>query len=323
MHKRPLGKSSVQISPLMLGTWAIGGARWGGTNEADAIAAIQMSIDQGIDTIDTAPVYGFGLSEELIAKAIRGRREKVIIATKCGLLWAMPEGYNDHTAALNPTMMVPVVNNCTKESIVFECEQSLKRLNIDVIDLYQIHWPDPATPLEESWSAMVKLKEQGKVRAIGVSNFNLEQLKTVHALYPVDSLQSPFSLIHKELQEEILPFCQQQQIAVLAYSPLERGLLTGKVSLERQFKPGDHRQEKEEFSLENRKKILEKLQKIVPIAEKHHATLAQVVLQCTLHRPGITAAIVGARNPSQALENAQALLLELSSQEKELVFQAF
>lgn len=300
MLERQLGKSPVHITPIILGTWAIGGWMWGGTDEKQAIEAIQVSIDHAVTTIDTAPVYGFGISEKIVGKAIRGRRNKVVIATKCGMQW-------DSTSN--------VWKNSKPDRIMLECEESLKRLNIDVIDLYQIHWPDVETPIEESWQAMVQLKKQGKVRAIGVSNYSLEQLQKAHAIHPVDSLQSPYSLIRRDLETQIIPFCQKNQIAVLAYSPMERGLLTGTVTPSRQFPKGDHRQDKKEFSPENRKKILAALEQINPIATKHGATLAQVIVHCTYQMPGITAALVGARNSKQALENAQTLRLCLSEQE--------
>lgn len=321
MEKRQLGRTSLQISPIIFGAWAIGGWMWGGTDEQDSIAAIQTSIDEGANTIDTAAIYGMGLSEELIAKAIKGRREKVVIATKCGMRWDGNEGVEPWMETAPDGKKVVIRKNCKPTSIIHECENSLKRLGVEVIDLYQIHWPDPSTPIEDSWRAMVTLKEQGKVRAIGVSNYTVDQLKKAQAIHPVDSLQPPYSLVRRDIEEDIIPFCIQNQISIIAYSPLERGLLTGKVTLDRKFEKGDHRATHPYFTTENRKVILEALNKIKPVAEKANATLSQVVCNATIYRPGITGAIVGARNPAQAKENAKAASLSLTDQEREFVVQ--
>ncbi len=319
MELRQLGQSSVKITPIIFGAWAIGGWMWGGSNEKDAIAAIQTSLDHGVNAIDTAAIYGMGYSEELVAKAIKGRRHQVVIATKCGMRWDSEEGgdpWPQQDLKGNP---VVIRKNSKPDSIRYECEQSLKRLNTDVIDLYQIHWPDPTTSIEEAWSAMVKLKEQGKVRAIGVSNYSLAQLEEAHAIYPVDSLQPPYSLVRRQIEKDILPFTINHHISVIVYSPLERGLLTGKMTPGYQFPKGDHRELSPTFSSDNRNKVHKALEKIRPIAEKHGATLSQVVINFTFHVPGITAAIVGARNAAQALENAKALQLNLSDLERRLI----
>ncbi len=319
MQCRHLGNSSVNISPIIFGAWAIGGWMWGGSNEDDAIAAIHASIDNGVTTIDTAAIYGMGYSEELVGKAIKGRRDKVVIATKCGFRWDTDEGSDPWPQKDNQGKDVTILKNSKPASIAAECENSLKRLGVDAIDLYQIHSFDSSTPVEESWEAMVQLKKQGKVKAIGVSNYKLPQLTQAHNLYPVDSLQPPFSLLRRGIENDLLPFCQKNNIAVLAYSPLERGLLTGKVGVNRSFAPGDHRANLANYTPENRKRILEALGKIQPIADKHHAALSQIILACTLHYPGITAVIAGARNAQQAAENAKALALALSAEEQEFI----
>ena len=319
MEKRQLGRTNVQVSPIIFGAWAIGGWMWGGTDERESIAAIQASIEQGANTIDTAAIYGMGLSEEIVGKAIKGKRDKVVIATKCGMRWDSKEGSNPWVQTAPDGKQVVIRTNTKPESITYECEQSLKRLGVDVIDLYQIHWPDPGTPLEESWKAMVKLKEQGKVRAIGVSNYNIEQLRRTQAIHPVDSLQPPYSLIRRDIEADLLPFCRENQISVLAYSPLERGLLTGKVTMDRRFKKDDHRATHPFFAPENRKVVLEALEKIKPIAEKVKGTLSQVICNCTIDIPGITSAIVGARNPAQAIENAKSADLSLTDKEREFI----
>lgn len=319
MEKRQLGKSQVQVTPVIFGAWAIGGWMWGGTDENEAIAAIQASLESGVTTIDTAAIYGMGFSEELVAKAIQGKRDNVVIATKCGMRWDSNEGSDPWLQADPQGNRVIIRKNAKPESIVHECEQSLKRLGTDRIDLYQIHWPDSATPIAESWNAMVSLKKQGKVRAIGVSNYNLEQLKAAHSIHPVDSLQPAYSLIRRDIEEDIVPFCIENQIAIIVYSPMERGLLTGKVTMDRRFPKGDHREGLPFFAPENRRKVLAALEEIRPIAEKHHASISQVIIQCTFHQPGITAAIVGARNAQQAKENARSADLLLSNEERSSV----
>jgi aryl-alcohol dehydrogenase-like predicted oxidoreductase len=323
MHKRPLGISPVTITPLVLGTWAIGGWMWGGTEEKDAIAAIRASIEHGITTIDTAAIYGMGLSEELVGKAIKGCRDKVVLATKCGMRWDSEKGIEPWPSQDPRGNDVVIRKNLHPSSIAYECEQSLKRLQVDVIDLYQIHWPDLSTPIEESWGAMVRLLEEGKVRAIGVSNYTLQQLSQAHALYPVHSIQSPYSLIRRGIEDDIVPFCQNNQIAILGYSTLERGLLTGKISLRHQFAKNDHRAQSPTFALTNRKRAKRALDAIRPIAERHGATLAQVILHSTYHMPGITGVLAGARNAHQAIENAKALELRLSQNERIHVVAAF
>jgi aryl-alcohol dehydrogenase-like predicted oxidoreductase len=322
MQLRPLGKSKVNVSPVILGTWAIGGWMWGGSDEKKAIEAIHASIDEGITTIDTAPVYGMGMSEELVGKAIKGKREKVTIATKCGMRWDSEEGSDPWPNQDQKGNPIIIRKNLRPASIIHECEQSLKRLKTDVIDLYQVHWPDDSTPIEDSWSTMVKLKKQGKVRAIGVSNYSLEQLKIAHAMHPVDSIQPPYSLIRRGIEKDIIPFCQAKKIGVIVYSPLERGLLTGKYKSNQDFHKGDHRIQKETFSPPFLLQILMALSVIHPIVVKHKTTLSQVIINCTINRPGITAALVGARDAMQAIENARAATLNLSEQEREFVANA-
>ncbi len=295
---------------MILGTWAIGGWMWGGTDEKHSIEAIRTSIECGIRAIDTAPAYGNGLSEQIVGKAIQGyARDQLLIATKCGLIW------NPHDPSIR--------KNLKPQSILNECDQSLKRLKIDHIDLYQIHWNDPHTPIEESWGAMVKLLEVGKVKAIGVCNFSAAELAIAHSLFPIHTLQSPYSLMRRSIETDILPFCQNNQIALLAYSPLERGLLTGKIDLKTHFPVADHREQSATFSLPNRKLALKALSRLKPIAEKHRATLAQLILHCTYHMPGITAVLVGARTAAQAKENAGALSLRLTGAERFAIVDAF
>jgi aryl-alcohol dehydrogenase-like predicted oxidoreductase len=234
MQMRQLGTSDVRVSPIIFGAWAIGGWMWGGQGEGEAIDAIRASIDAGVTTIDTAAIYGMGHSEELVAKALKGQpREHLQIATKCGMRWDSPalgdQGSDPWPNKDNTGKDVVVRKNSRPESIAYECEQSLKRLGTDYIDLYQIHWPDVTTPVEESMRAMVKLKEQGKIRAIGVSNYDVAWLRSAEKITKVASNQPPYSLMQRKIEKEILPYCREHRIGVIVYSPLERGLLAGAV----------------------------------------------------------------------------------------------
>jgi methylglyoxal reductase len=323
MQTRKLGHSPVSVTPIIFGAWAIGGWMWGGNDDDEAIEAIRASIDHGVTTIDTAAIYGMGHSEELVARAIEGRRDQVVLATKCGMRWNSDEGSDPWSQKDNQGREVTIRRNAKPDSIAYECEQSLRRLRTDVIDLYQIHWPDTTTAVEDSMGAMLKLQQQGKIRAIGVSNYDLEWLSRAVRAAPVASLQPPYSLIQRKIEREILPFCREHNIGVIVYSPLERGLLTGKVTPERQFAPGDHRAGHKFFTVENRKRALGALEKIKPIAERHRASLAQVVINWTVHEPGITAALVGARNAEQAGHNAQALSFTLTEEERRAIREAF
>jgi aryl-alcohol dehydrogenase-like predicted oxidoreductase len=310
MERRRIGRSEVFVTPITQGTWAIGGWMWGGTDEKKSIEAIQEAIAEGVTTIDTAPVYGMGLSESIVGKAVKGQRSSLVIATKCGLRWGKGK---------DPE----ITKNISAESIIFECEESLKRLQTEYIDLYQIHWPDSDHLLEESWEAMVKLKKQGKVRAIGVSNYSLDQLKKVHSIHPVDSFQNPYSLVRREMEKDFIPFCLENQISILAYTPLERGVLTGKYHDKSTLLKGDHRATKEIFEPGYLNKILKALDSLKPIAKKYNATFAQLIINCTISRKGITTALLGARNKDQAKENAAGARLNLSQEERETIVHAF
>src|SRR3954452_4996529 len=324
MELRTLGKSDVRVTPVIFGAWAIGGWMWGGNDEKDSIDAIRAALDAGVNTIDTAAIYGFGYSEELVAKAIQGRpRDNVVLATKCGMRWNSEEGSDPWPQKNNQGEDVIIRKNARAASIEYECEQSLKRLKTNVIDLYQIHWPDVSTPVEESIRAMENLRQSGKVRAIGVSNYDVEWLSRAVKVAPIASLQPHYNLLVRKIEEDVLPFCRKNNIGVIAYSPMARGLLTGKVGPDRKFNPGDHRANQKMFSVENRKRVIEALEKIKPIAQKHNATLAQVVINWTLSEPGITAAIVGARNAEQAKQNAVAMSFKLSEEERQQIRAVF
>ena len=317
MQPRQLGSSDVHVSPVIFGAWAIGGWMWGGNEERDSIDAIKASLDHGVNTIDTAAIYGMGYSEELVGKAVKGYpREKVVIATKCGMRWDTEEGSEPWPQKDNEGRDVVIRKNAKPQSIVHECEQSLRRLGVDAIDVYQIHWPDVSTRPEESLAAMGKLLTQGKIRAIGVSNYDAEWLRRGMTAAPLHSLQPPYSLIQRGIEKEVLPFCREHNVGVIVYSPMERGLLAGTVPPERQFAPGDHRAKHKFFTPENRRRVTDALARVKPIADRHGASYAQLVINWTFAEPGVTAAIVGARNAEQATHNAGAMRFELTPEER-------
>lgn len=275
-----------------------------------------------MNCIDTAPVYGFGLGEEIVGKAIKGKRNEVIIATKCGLRWDSDEGEFYFDTYFNGKRYYVYKNN-RKKSIIEECERSLKRLNTDYIDIYQIHWPDKTTPIDESLEALTILQEQGKIRAFGVSNFDINLLKEAVKYTRVESDQVKFSLLDRGIVTELAPFCIENQISILAYSPLEQGLLTGKITMETEFKSGDLRKRQFWFQPENRKKVLDALEKIKPIAKERNVTLAQLVINWTFSQLGVTSAIVGTRTPEQVEENAGAVNFKLTQEEIQKISEAF
>lgn len=325
MQARQLGKSNVKVSPVIFGAWAIGGWMWGGNDDADAVEAIRASIANGVNTIDTAAIYGMGHSEKLVGRAIKGMRDKVVIATKCGMRWDDPkqEGSNPWPHTDNEGNDVTIYRNAKPHSIMHECEQSLKRLGVDVIDLYQIHWPDLTTPVEDSIRAMDRLRQQGKVRAIGVSNYDVEWLERASKVATIASDQPPYSILNRGIEQDVLPFCREHGIGVICYSPMERGLLTGKVTPERKFHAGDHRAEHKFFTPENRQRVLDTLEKVKPIAERHGVSYAQLIVNWTFSQPGITAALVGARNAEQAEHNAKAMSFTLSQAELQEIRDVF
>lgn len=323
MISRRLGNSDLYVSPIIFGAWAIGGWMWGGSDEGDAIAAIRASIDAGVTTIDTAAIYGMGYSEELVGRAIAGRRKDVLIATKCGRRWDSDVGSMPFQSTDRQGKAVTIRSNSRPQSIFAECEASLRRLGVDVIDLYQIHWPDTTFPIEEGMLAMHKLREQGKVRAVGVSNFDLEQVKRAASVGPLHSLQPPYSLIQRGIENDLLPWCRENGVGAIVYSPLERGLLTGKVGPDRVFPADDHRSTHKLFTQEKRHQVQAALKKIEPICQAHGVSYTQAVINWTMNQPGITGALVGARNAEQARHNAAAADFTLSADEQSAMRTAF
>jgi len=313
MRYQILGRSGIKASVVGLGTWAISGWMWGGTDEANSVKAIHASIDAGVNLIDTAPAYGVGLAEQIVAKAIRDRRDKVVLATKCGLVWHTDKGqYHEIQYGRR------VHRFLGPESIRYELEESLKRLGTDYIDLYQTHWQDETTPIEDTTGMLVRLKQEGKIRAVGVSNGSSARLEKYHRLGPVDSDQEEYNMLNRDVEVELLPYCRANDIAVLAYSPLAQGLLSGRIPLDHHFPQGDFRHDHARFSLENRKKVAAMLESIQPVACGHGVSLAQIAIAWTISPGRATHALVGARNAEQARENAGAGDLQLD--EDELAF---
>lgn len=316
MEYKKLGKSDLEISAITFGAWAAGGWMWGSTDRNDAIDAIKTSYDHGVTSIDTAPIYGQGTSEEIVGEAIKGiSRDKVQILTKFGMRWDLEKGDFAMHSKDNDGKKIDVYKYAGKESIIYECEQSLKRLGTDYIDLYQIHWPDSTTPIDETFEAVSKLIEQGKVRFAGVCNYNAAQMEEASKSIDLVSNQIPFSMVTREIEDETVPYCIKNNKSILAYSSMERGLLTGKITPDYKFEEGDHRAGLPHFQADFVKKTNALLDKIKPIADEHNATLSQLVLRWTIEREGITIALAGARNAKQAEQNAKAIDLKLSREE--------
>jgi aryl-alcohol dehydrogenase-like predicted oxidoreductase len=306
MQKKRLGNSDLELTALGVGAWAMGGGgwafAWGPQDDDESIAAIHEALDRGVNWIDTAAVYGLGHSEEVVARALEGRSNRPYVFTKCERRWdANREIYKSLKA----------------DSVREECEASLRRLKVDTIDLYQIHWPEPDEDIEEGWGALAKLKEQGKVRHIGLSNFNAKQMARVRPIAPIASLQPPYSAISPEVEEEILPYCQQHDIGVIVYSPMKSGLLTGKMTKERvaSLPDDDFRKRAPAFQEPNLSRNLELAQLMERIGERHGRTAGEVAIAWTLRHPAVTAAIVGMRSAEQARGVLGALEFRLSAEE--------
>jgi aryl-alcohol dehydrogenase-like predicted oxidoreductase len=290
MQTRQLGKTDLFITPLGFGSWAVGGGGWqfgwGSQDDRESIAAINRALDLGINWIDTAAVYGLGHSEEVVGRAIKGRAERPYIFTKCSMVWDQ-EGKIDHSLK--------------RDSIRREVEDSLRRLQVETIDLYQIHWPEPIADIEEGWSTLSDLKREGKVRYIGVSNFNVEQLQRAMKIDRVDSLQPPYSLIHPQVDDEILPFCEKNGIGVVVYSPMMAGLLTGKMTRERvtSFPEDDWRKHNPEFQEPRLYRNLWLAELLKNIGRHDGLSAGEIAIAWTLRLSAVTGAIVGGRSPEQ------------------------
>ncbi|MDD4109888.1 MAG: aldo/keto reductase [Prolixibacteraceae bacterium] len=313
MKKITLPGTNVQITPLTFGAWAIGGWFWGGSDEKESLQAIECALDMGMTTIDTAPVYGFGQSEELVGKAIKGKKDKVQILTKFGLCWDRVSGHlHFEKTTDNKGNELSIYRVGKKDSIIKECEDSLRRLGIETIDLYQQHWPDNSTPAEETMEALEILKTEGKIRAGGVSNYNLNQFSEACKYFSLTSNQVPYSMVLRDIEKDLIPWCIKNNKAVIAYSPMQRGLLTGKITTGYHFNDGDHRPSTPFFREPNLSRINNFLSEIKPLADDKKATLAQLVLKWTLCQPGISCVLAGARNRDQVAENIKAEQIVLS-----------
>ncbi len=310
MQKVRFGKTDLEITPVGFGAWAIGGTGWRGAwghqDDDEAVGAIRRAVELEINWVDTAAVYGLGHSEELVARALKGfsDADRPYVFTKSSLLW--DEDGN-------------VINSLKRDSVKRECEESLRRLQTDVIDLYQIHWPNPDEDVEEGWGAMAELKEEGKVRHIGVSNFDVSQMERANAIAPVETLQPPYNMLNRDVEEEILPYCGENDIGVIVYSPMRSGLLTGKMTPERvQNLPSDDwRRGADDFQEPKLSRNLELVEKLREIGERHGRSPAEVAIAWTLRHPAVTAAIVGGRRPDQVDGTIGAAEFRLSEDEIE------
>ena len=321
MKYRALGSSGIEASVVGYGSWAIGGWMWGGVgDETEAVRAIHAALDAGMNLIDTAPMYGFGASEEIVGKAISGRRDKVVLATKCGLIWHEDRGdFHCFTDEKHPSKEGKFkISRCLAPDVIrYEVEESLRRLRTDHIDLLQTHWQDSTTPIPETMDALLRLKEEGKIRAIGCCNADLNQIRLYNATDELDSDQELYSMLDRGPEEEILPYTGEQNMAFLAYSSLGQGLLTGKIGPGRTFNEGDQRNLKARFTVENRKRVQEMLESFQPVAEKHGVSLGQLAIGWTIAQRGCTHALVGARTVHQVEENLAGGTLSLDQEDLE------
>jgi aryl-alcohol dehydrogenase-like predicted oxidoreductase len=320
MEYRKLGKSDLELSTITYGAFAIGGTMWGGNEKQNSIDAIHASLDHGISTIDTAPFYGFGLSEELIGEAIKGKdRSKIQILNKFGLVWDQSnQGKGEHFFdAEENGKTLPIYKYAAKANVIKELEESLKRLGTDYIDLLQLHWPDASTPIDETMEALESLIQQGKIRAAGVSNYNLDQMKTANETIALSSNQLAYSMLNRGIADDVIPYAVEHHISIIAYSPLERGLLTGKYFKDATLKANDHRNGY--FSQFDAEKVKSFLAAIQPIAYAKNASLSQLVLRWTTLQPGITIVLAGARDASQAIDNAKAMDITFKRDEMDYI----
>jgi len=290
MEKRRLGNSDLEITPIGVGAWAMGGGgwqwSWGPQNDKNSIDAIHRALDAGVNWIDTAAVYGLGHSEEVVAKALHGRTQKPFVFTKCERVW------NDKGE---------ISGSLKAQSIRRECESSLRRLKVDVLDLYQVHWPEPDSDIEEGWTEIAKLKAEGKVRHIGVSNFNVGQMQRAANIAPITSLQPPYSILARDVEDQILPFARKNNIGVIVYSPMHSGLLTGAMTRQRiaSLPADDWRRRNPDFQEPALSRNLRLVELMREIGDRYGRNPGEVAIAWTLHNPAVTAAIVGVRSPAQ------------------------
>ena len=291
MEYRQLGKSDLSVSTIGYGAWGIGGKPfWSTEGEENSIRSIEKSIDLGINFYDTAPVYGFGYSEELLGRALQSKRKDVIIATKCGLVWKKED-------------LKAIRKRATRESILEEIDLSLKRLRTDYIDLYQVHWPDESTPIEETMNTLLQIQKEGKIRYIGVSNYSVDQMKESLNYGQIISLQPMYSMLERDIEKESLPFCVENDIGIICYSPLASGVLTGKYDENTKFQDWRGQGIIGNFTGDVYVSHIKKVKNLKKIAQKHDKTLAQLAINWLLHQKGVTTAIVGVKNPDHVEQN--------------------
>jgi aryl-alcohol dehydrogenase-like predicted oxidoreductase len=320
MEYRTVGDSDLKVSAVTFGAWAAGGWMWGGTDVRASVEAICASIDAGATSIDTAPIYGQGTSEEIVGEAIKGfPRDRIQVLTKYGMRWDETKGTLFMKSKNNEGRDIDIYKYSGTQSVIKECEDSLRRLKTDYIDLYQIHWNDVTTPIEETMETVGRLIDQGKVRYAGVCNYSVELMKAAEKVVHCISDQMPYSMLTRGIEKDVVPYCTETHKGILAYSPMERGLLTGKIKPGHVFWEGDHRASHKYFTAENIKRTDAFLKKILPIAKNKNVSLGQLVVRWTIDRPGITAALVGARNKEQAVQNAHAADIELSADERSTI----
>ena len=322
MNKIPLPGTNILLSPITYGAFAIGGWFWGGADEGEAIKAIETAIDNGVTTIDTAPVYGMGHSENVVGNTIKGKRNKVQLLTKFGMRWDTSSGDFAFDTNDNDGTPVKVYKFNGKQSVIEECERSLKRLQTDYIDLYQMHWPDKTTPIEETMEALELLKQQGKIRAAGVCNCPIDLLQRASTVTAIATNQVGYSMVNRDIEKEMVPFCVENGIGILPHTSLQKGLLTGKIKPGHPFGEGDHRAGNAFFKEPLHSAVMAMLEELNFIAVERGISLAQLVINWTIQQPAITSVLVGARNAAQMLDNVKATTFLLTLEEMFMINQA-
>lgn len=316
MEYRKLGNTDLELSTITYGAFAIGGNMWGGNEQKDSIESVRASIDHGVTTLDTAPFYGFGLSEEMIGQAIKGYdRSKIQLLSKFGLVWdGSNQGRGEHFFdAEDAGKTIPIYKYASKANVIKEVEESLRRLQTDYIDLLQIHWPDNTTPIAETMEGLDTLIQQGKIRAAGVSNYSVDQVKEARQTLNIASNQVGYSMLNRGIEQDLVPYALDNNLGIIVYSPMERGLLTGKYFRDGKLKDNDHRNGYfQQFDLQ---KVEAFLNAITPLANDKGATLSQLVLRWTSLQPAISVVLAGARNAEQAIANAKAMNIILTTDE--------
>ncbi len=319
MIEKKLPGTEIMLSPIIYGAFAIGGWFWGGADEGEAIKAIETAIDNGITSIDTAPVYGMGHSETIVGNTIKGKRDKVQLLTKFGMRWDTSGGEFAFDTNDNNGNPVKVYKFNGKQSVIEECERSLQRLQTDYIDLLQMHWPDSTTPVEETMEALEILKQQGKIRAAGVCNCPVGLLQKASAVTVISTNQVAYSMVNRSIEKDLVPFCLANNIGILPHTALQKGLLTGKIKPGHHFGEGDHRPNTAFFKPHNHAEVMKMLDGINYIAVERGISLAQLTLNWTMQQPAITSVLAGARNAGQMLDNVKATSFVLSTEEINII----